>query len=287
MTPIDGSTAHRGVQPCIATFALAALLVLASCATSGPGLHGPDVPYVVTPDAVGAEMLKLAAVTARDIVYDLGSGDGRLVIAAARDLGAYGVGVEIDPRLIGASRESAQRAGVVTRTEFVWQDLFAVSVAPASVVTLYLLPEINLRLRPKLLAELSPGSRVVSHNFDMGDWTPDRTQRVRAPDGMHTVYLWVIPADVAGRWRLTARERAWTLTLRQQYQRLGGELSTGETPIPIRGTLRGAEIELSALDSVAPLRLRGRVLGDALTGTMEADGAAPVSWSARRDVVKP
>ncbi len=263
---------------------LGALVLTTACATSGPGLRGPDVPYVTTPDAVGDEMLKLAAVTERDTVYDLGSGDGRLVIAAAREHGARGVGVEIDPRLIATSRENALRAGVAARTEFVWQDLFRVSVAPASVVTLYLLPEINLRLRPKLFAELRPGSRVVSHNFDMGDWSADHVQRVRAPDGQHTVYLWVIPADMAGTWRLTAGERTWTLTLRQQYQRVDGELASGPARIPMRGVVRGFDVELvAAAEAVMPLRLRGRVVSDTAAGTVEAGVAeAPVAWSAQR-----
>ncbi|MBI1845448.1 MAG: class I SAM-dependent methyltransferase [Candidatus Rokubacteria bacterium] len=275
-----GAGRYRRAVVAVVSFAL----TTAACRASGPGLRGPDVPYVTTPQAVGDEMLTLAAVTASDTVYDLGSGDGRLVIAAARDFGARGVGVEIDPKLIQQSRENAQRAGVAARTEFVWEDLFKVSVAPASVVTLYLLQELNLKLRPRLLAELAPGARVVSHNFHMGEWAPDRTRRVRAPDGFHSVYLWVIPADAGGAWTLTSGERAWTLTLRQRYQDLEGELVTGDGRRPVTGRVAGRDVELTA-DAPGPatLRLHGRLDGDTARGTIEAGvPEAPAPWSARR-----
>jgi SAM-dependent methyltransferase len=149
-----------------------------------------DVPYVPTPEPVVAEMLKLAAVTKEDVVYDLGCGDGRIVITAAQKYGARGVGVDIDPQRIKESNENAQKAGVTDRVKFLQQDLFTVDLKDATVVTLYLLPEVNLRLRPRLLAELRPGTRVVSHAFDMGDWKPEKTVKV---DG-RTVYFWTIPA---------------------------------------------------------------------------------------------
>jgi SAM-dependent methyltransferase len=152
-----------------------------------------DVPYVQTPHEVVAEMLRVAGVGRNDVVYDLGSGDGRLVIAAARDFGARGVGVEIDPRLVAQSAASARRAGVADRVTFREQDLFQTDLADATVVTLYLSPELNLRLRPKLLRELRPGSRIVSHDFDMGDWPPARTLRVHVRERASQVYLWVVP----------------------------------------------------------------------------------------------
>lgn len=176
---------------------LAILLVLAACDTARPSFHGPDILYVATPEQVAAEMLRLAGVTASDVVYDLGSGDGRLVIAAARDFGARGVGVEIEAGLVQESREAAARAGVTERATFLWQDLFATDIAGATVVTLYLRDDVNLRLRPKLLRELRPGTRVVSHDFGMGDWVPTRVLRVRGPDREHTLYLWVIPLPKA------------------------------------------------------------------------------------------
>jgi len=137
-------------------------------------------------------MLRVAAVTPRDVVFDLGSGDGRVVIAAARDFGARGVGVEIDPGLVRTSRDAARAAGVAERTTFLWQDLFATDLASATVVTLYLRDDVNLKLRPKLLRELAPGTRVVSHDFDMGDWKEDKREEVQGSTRSHTVYLWTI-----------------------------------------------------------------------------------------------
>ncbi len=152
-----------------------------------------DAPYIETPPAVVAAMLDLAGVTARDVVYDLGSGDGRIVIAAARERGARGVGVEIDPALVGASRRSAERAGVADRVRFVEQDLFATDLREATVVTLYLSPTLNARLMPILLRDLAPGARIVSHDFGMADWTPAAVRTVRGPYRDHRVYLWVVP----------------------------------------------------------------------------------------------
>jgi SAM-dependent methyltransferase len=152
-----------------------------------------DVPYVPTPQRVVDEMLTLAAVTRDDVVYDLGSGDGRIVITAAKKYGARGVGVDIDPERIRESNENARKAGVTDRVKFLQQDLFTIDLKDATVVTLYLLPEVNLRLRPKLLRELRPGTRVVSHSFDMGDWKPQKTVEVNQGRS-HTIYFWVIPA---------------------------------------------------------------------------------------------
>jgi ribosomal protein L11 methylase PrmA len=149
-----------------------------------------DVPYVPTPQKVVDEMLSLAAVTKNDVVYDLGCGDGRIVITAAKKHGARGVGVDIDPERIKEANANAQQAGVSDRVKFIEQDLFQTDFKEASVVTLYLLPDINLKLRPKLLSELKPGTRVVSHAFDMGDWKPDKTVSV---DEERTIYLWIIP----------------------------------------------------------------------------------------------
>ena len=147
-----------------------------------------DVPFVPTPENVVAKMLEVAAVGPGDVVYDLGSGDGRIVIAAARRK-ARGVGIDIDPQRVKESRANARKAGVAGRVEFREGDLFQAQIGEASVVTLYLLPSLNLRLRPKLLAELKPGTRVVSYGFDMGDWRPDATHRA----GSSTVYFWTIP----------------------------------------------------------------------------------------------
>ena len=172
---------------------LFALIGLAAHAQGQPATPAPapslDVPFVPTPADAVAAMLTLAGVQKDDVVYDLGSGDGRIVIAAARRHGARGVGIDIDPARIAEGGRNARAAGVSERVRFVRQDLFDADIGGATVVTLYLLPRLNQRLRPKLLAELKPGTRVVSYGFDMGDWAPDRTVDV----GSSTVYLWVIP----------------------------------------------------------------------------------------------
>jgi Methyltransferase domain len=152
----------------------------------------PEVPYVPTHERVVAEMLKVAKVGKGDVLYDLGSGDGRIVITAAKQFGTRGVGVDIDPVRVKEARENAAKAGVTDRVKFLQQDLFETDIREASVVTLYLLPEVNLRLRPKLLSDLKPGTRIVSHNYDMGDWTPLKTLQVRVPEE-HTIYYWVVP----------------------------------------------------------------------------------------------
>jgi SAM-dependent methyltransferase len=149
-----------------------------------------DVPYVPTPQIVVDAMLGLAAVNKDDVVYDLGCGDGRIVITAAKKHGARGVGVDIDPDRIKEANANAKQAGVSDRVKFIEQDLFQTEFKEASVVTLYLLPNINLKLRPKLLSELKAGTRVVSHAFDMGDWKPDKTETV---DGDRKIYFWIIP----------------------------------------------------------------------------------------------
>ena len=162
---------------------LALTLVLAACRT----IPGQDVRYEPTPMSVVREMLTLAGVGPQDVVYDLGSGDGRMVITAASEYGARGVGIEIDPRLVERARANAQDAGVAGRVEFRQGDMYAADVSPATVVTLFLHPEPNLKLRPKLRADLRPGSRVVSYIWDMGDWKPDEERRV---DQRRRIYLW-------------------------------------------------------------------------------------------------
>jgi SAM-dependent methyltransferase len=148
-----------------------------------------DVPYVPSPNAVVNGMLKLADVKKGDVVYDLGCGDGRIVITAAKEFGAKGVGVDINPERIQEARENAKKAAVEEMVKFEENDLFKASIGDATVVTLYLLPDVNVRLRPKLLKDLKPGTRIVSHSFDMGDWKPDKEEIV---DGRH-IYLWTVP----------------------------------------------------------------------------------------------
>jgi SAM-dependent methyltransferase len=155
---------------------------------------GVEVPDVRTPLEVVAEILRLARVGPGDTVYDLGSGDGRIVIAAARDFGARGVGLELDPDLVAQSVRSARRAGVAENTRFLIKDIFEADVSEATVVTLYLSPDVNLRLRPKLLSQLKPGSRIVSHDFPIGDWQPARVVNFMGPERTHVLSLWIVPA---------------------------------------------------------------------------------------------
>lgn len=155
-----------------------------------------DVPYVPTPNEVVARMLEIANVKGDDVLYDLGSGDGRIVITAAQKYGTRGTGIDINPELVQRSRTNAQAAGVADRVEFVQQDLFQTDLSDATVVTLYLLPDVNLKLRSKLLRELKPGTRIVSHSFGMGEWKPDRVEQVQGPDRQHTIYYWVVPEKV-------------------------------------------------------------------------------------------
>lgn len=257
-----------------------ALIALAGCAGLRERFPGPDVLFVGTPEAVSLEMLRVAAVTPRDVVFDLGSGDGRVVIAAARDFGARGVGVEIDPGLVRTSRDAARAAGVAERTTFLWQDLFATDLAGATVVTLYLRDDVNLKLRPKLLRELAPGTRVVSHDFDMGDWAPDRVLRVQGPAREHRLYLWRVPVDAAGLWhvRLADQEPA-TLALTQRYQTLTGTLMRKGRPAAIGGgRVRGDRVEFS-VDGVT---FSGRVQGDDIVEGAARSVATAGPWSARR-----
>ena len=168
----------------------AAAALAAGCSTPGVKL---DVPYVVTPYPVVDEMLRLAKVGQSDVVFDLGCGDGRIVIAAAERHGARGVGIDIDPRRIEEANEGARRAGVADRVRFAVQDLFETDFSSATVVTLYLFPELNAKLRPKLLADLRPGALVVSHQFGIAGWTAQDGARIYVGDTVHEVFLWVVP----------------------------------------------------------------------------------------------
>ena len=210
-------------------------------------LESGEVPFVVTPDNVTLEMLRLAHVGARDYVLDLGSGDGRIVIQAARRYGARGLGVEIVPELVQRSRVNAQAAGVADRVEFREQDLFKTDLSAATVVTMYLMPEVNLQLRPALLA-LKPGTRVVSHDWDMGDWKPDRSVSVAAPDKpvgvdkTSRLHLWVVPAKVGGLWCGKGLLQSYRLELQQQYQHVRGTLHRRERARAFEGQVDGTMV---------------------------------------------
>ena len=215
-----------------------------------------EVPFITTPDNVTLAMLQLADVRAGDHVIDLGSGDGRIVILAAKRFGATGLGVEIVPDLVVRSRENARAAGVETRARFLEQDLFKTDLSAATVVTMYLLPEVNLQLRPGVLA-LKPGTRVVSHDWDMGDWAPDRSITVAAPDKTigreksSRLHLWIVPARVAGLWCSNGA----ALRLTQTYQTFTGELDS----VRLEGRLEGSAV-------------RGKAAQGEVAGALGAEG---------------
>lgn len=256
-----------------------------------------DTPYVPTPQVVVDRMLELAQIKPGDTVIDLGSGDGRIMITAAQRYGARGFGVELNPRLVESSNEAAETAGVADRVKFLQQDLFKTDFRDADVLTLYLLPDVNMVLRPKILADLKPGTRVVSHDYGMGLWRPEVEETVVAPDKTvgarkeSTVYLWIVPARVRGAWELEIhvgkKSRRYPLSLEQQYQALTGSvLVQGKNSMPItRGTLRGDEIRIElpgGAVSRGPVELVGRVAGDALKGSVRRDQKEIATWSARR-----
>src|SRR5258705_11789354 len=212
---------------------LAWLALACPCAAIAQGQEKDlDTPYVPTPQAVVDRMLEMAQVKASDMVIDLGSGDGRIMITAAKRHGARGFGVEIDPRLVKRSNEEAKRVGVADRVKFLQQDLFNTDFHEANVLTLYLLPDVNIALRPKILAELKPGARVVSHDYDMREWRPDAQETVSAPDktvGMRkesTGYLWIGPPRVEGDWifQLSSggKTRRTRLALQQRFPFVAG-----------------------------------------------------------------
>jgi hypothetical protein len=171
---------------------------LAQSAAPTPA-KAPEVPYVPTHQDIVNEMLSMARVGPNDVLYDLGSGDGRIVIAAAKQFGTRGVGYDIDPERVREANENARKAGVSDKVRFVEGDIFGADIKDATVVTLYLLPDVNLRLRPKLLSDLKPGTRVVSHNYDMGDWVPEKSKRMDVNGTDHFVYFWTVPPRGASR----------------------------------------------------------------------------------------
>jgi SAM-dependent methyltransferase len=251
-------------------------------------------PYVPTPAAVVNAMLELAGVGPRDFVVDLGSGDGRIVLAAAARHGAGGMGVDIDPELVARANASAQRAGLARRVRFVREDVMAADLSRATVVTLYLMPEMMRSLRPKLLAQLNPGTRVVSHDFGFGGWQPDRSVTVETREkydrvGTWTseVYLWIVPAAVAGEWRVERagdKAGAFRLEIRQDFQRVEGRLWRGERPV----TLREARLEGDRLAFTVAAgdgrreRYTATVARDRMRGEAREGGIAVARWSAAR-----
>lgn len=223
-----------------------------------------DVPYVPTPQQVVDRMLQIAGVKPTDLVMDIGCGDGRMVVTAAKEYGARGFCNDIDPVRIAEAKENAQRAGVTDKIEFRQGNLFDVDLSQADVLPMYLLETINLKLRPKILATAKPGARIVSHAFTMGDWKPDLSETV---DGRH-IHLWIVPARVDGRWQVRQGpgQDSFDLKIKQSFQEFTGEATVKGRSLPVRdGRIRGTEISFTYEPQPGQTRsFRGRVNGQAI-----------------------
>ena len=267
------------------TFLCAGLILLAlNClaqdvAQPQVGQLGKDVVWVPTPERLVIRMLQMADTTSADTVVDLGSGDGRIPIAAAKHFGARALGVEYDDNLVRLSIHNAEREGVAGRVRFAREDLFKTDLSQASVITLYLSPTIMTELRPRLLA-LEAGTRIVAHQFTLGDWEPDETATVENVPA----YLWVVPARVAGKWRLSLDGAEYDLELRQEHQMLRGEASFGDKRSPvIAARLRGDAVRFTFVDRNGDARsFSGSVEDDAMHGTSRAYARPETAWRARR-----
>ena len=243
------------------------------------GQEGKDVIWVPTQPATIERMLRMAQVTSQDVVVDLGSGDGRITIAAARDFGARAFGYEYNPDMVELSRRDAEKAGVAAKTEFRKADIFDTDFSHASVVTMYLLPHLNVKLRPILL-NMRPGIRVVSHQFDMGDWKPDEVSDVSG----RRINFWLVPARVEGDWKLSFPGHDYTLTLRQEYQMISGWMAPGPGQMGLRdAVLTGAAIRFSMIDEQGKLlAFSGMVNGSRISGSVTPQGGKPETFSATK-----
>jgi hypothetical protein len=241
----------------------------------------------------------MARVTGEDYLIDLGSGDGRIVVTAAKKFGTRGFGVDLNPVRITEANDNARRNGVVDKVAFFQRDLFETDLTQATVITMYLLPRVNLALRPKLL-ELKPGTRLVSHDFDMGDWKADEHVRMDAADkysgagGDSDIYLWIVPAKIAGTWRValpvSGKSQTYEISFEQQYQQISGVARINGRAVKIEGAkLRGDDLTFSLTADVNGAAVKhqfsGRVAGNAITGQVALSGsrmAARVEWTAER-----
>ncbi|MFN7087094.1 MAG: SAM-dependent methyltransferase [Burkholderiales bacterium] len=266
-------------------------MALPAIAQDGKG----DVVYVPTPQVVVDEMLRMARVGADDFLIDLGSGDGRIVITAAKKYNTRGFGVDLDTYLLQQAREGARRAGVADKAQFIEQNLFETDLARATVITSYLLPEMNERLRPRLLT-LKPGTRVVTHDYDMGEWYPDEQKTLEVPEkqvgdaGKSYIFFYVVPAKIAGKWEslitLDNRDVIYEFDFDQSFQKVSGEARVDGKParLPlfnVRGDRLDFEAELPRGNGLARHRFQGRVAGDAIEGTVTIGAQKALPWKAR------
>ena len=276
---------------------LSAILGLVCLFVSSPRSLAQELsklPYVPTPQIVVDEMLKMASVTAKDFVVDLGSGDGRVIITAARAFKASGLGVDIDAKLVELANKLAKAEGVADRAKFIEQDMFKTDLSRATVVTLYVMPDFMEKLRPKLVSELKPGARIVAHDYYMSGWYPDRQFSLTVPEKIKAngtekayLYLWIVPSVVAGDWRMEfdaggSRRQLIVLTLEQQYQMLNASAENILGQMKVESTrLRGDEISFDLMIGASPYRFIGKVNGNKMEGTAVAPGSKqPIAWRA-------
>jgi precorrin-6B methylase 2 len=265
--------------------ALAASLVLAlpAAAQQKPyepqvGQAGKDVIWVPTPDEVVDRMLRMAQVTANDLVYDLGAGNGKIAIAAAK-LGARAVGIEYNPDMAKHAQGNVVAAGVQSRARIMQGDIFATDFSQATVVTMYLLPGLNMKLRPTILA-MRPGTRVVSHSFTMEDWEADE---ISSMDGRRA-YFWVVPANVNGGWAIESGAEKHEIVFEQKFQKIEGTIGLGHTQAGLRAPrLSGFSISFAWVDNNGVLRnYTGRVTGNRMEGSWKGDNGSEGRWSAAK-----
>ena len=231
------------------------------------GQEGKDVIWVPTPQALVDKMLDMAKVTPKDYIIDLGSGDGRTVITAAKR-GSKALGIEYNPDMVELSKRNAAKEGVSDKASFMKADLFESDFSQAQVITMFLLSSINIKLRPKIL-DLKPGTRIVSNTFDMGEWKPDETATLPGCNSWCTAHLWIVPAKTEGTWKLPQGE----LTIKQSFQMINGTLKSANATTPVNGKLNGDQISFSA----GSASYTGRVNGNAMEGTVGGN-----KWSATR-----
>jgi precorrin-6B methylase 2 len=242
------------------------------------GQPGKDVIWVPTPEELIKVMLDMAHVTPADYVIDLGSGDGRIAIAAAKR-GACALGIEYNPDMVNLSLQNAAKEGVSDKAKFIQADIFESNFSQATVVTMYLLPNLNMKLRPKIL-DMKPGTRIVSHAFNMEDWEPDQTEYADS----RTAYLWIVPAKVDGGWTWHSSKGIAELTLHQNFQRIEGSLKIGLQEMPLKDAkLEGDRISFEADESRTARHLYlGKVDGDVIQGTVNEGSGAGTKWTATR-----
>lgn len=284
------SSWNRRTAPAVIAVALSSMIAFGSASaaqapasktqeyTPSVGQEGKDVIWVPTPQALVERMLQMAGTKPTDYVVDLGSGDGRTVITAAKKFGAQALGIEYNPDMVELAKRAAEKEGVTGKAQFMQGDIFKIDFSKATVLTLYLLPSLNLKLRPTIL-NMKPGTRVVSHAFTMDDWQADQ---VDSAEG-RTAYLWIVPAKVGGTWKIDAGSRSYEAVLTQQFQNVGGSAKADNKVVQFaNGKLRGDSISFSITDESNVRRdFSGRVDGNRIEGTVKG-GGTDSKWTATR-----